>query len=129
VQLRRHHDRVVQAGGRVVAVGQGTPAETTTFVSKLQLPYTVLGDPERNGYRAYGLAEGGAGQFLSLRTLKGYWRAWRSGAGMARPIGNVRQLPGAFVIDSMGIVRYSHPGTHASDTPTIEVLIAEIRAV
>ena len=112
-----------------MAVGQGTPSETTAFISKLQLPYTVLGDPERNGYRAYGLTEGGAGQFLSLATLRAYWRALRSGAGMARPIGNVRQLPGAFVIDSMGIVRYSHPGTHAADTPTIEELLAEIRAV
>lgn len=129
MQLRRRHDRVVKAGGRVVAVGQGTPAETTTFVSKLKLPYTVLGDPERISYRAYGLSEAGAGQFLSLTTLKGYWRALRSGAGMARPVGNVRQLPGAFVIDSMGIVRYSHPGTHAAHTPTIEELLAEIRAV
>ena len=128
-QLRRHHDDFNQAGGRIVAVGQGTAAETAAFASDLELPYTVLGDPDRDGYRAYGLSEGGAAQFLSLATLKGYWRAFRSGAGMTKPVGNVRQLPGAFVIDATGIVQYSHPGSHAADTPGVEELLAKMRSV
>jgi peroxiredoxin len=127
--LCRHHDQFVEAGGRIVAVGQGTAAETAAFASELELPYTVLGDPDREGYRAYGLTEGGAAQFLSLSTLAGYWRAFRSGAGMTKPVGNVRQLPGTFVIDATGVVQYSHPGSHAADTPSADELLARVRSV
>lgn len=129
MQLRRHHHEFTNAGGRIVAVGQGSAAETAAFAADLELPYRVLGDPDREGYRAYGLAEGGAGQFLSLSTLKGYWRAFRSGAGMTKPVGNVRQLPGTFVISSAGVVRYSHPGQHAADTLGAEALLAKIQGV
>lgn len=129
VQLRRHHDDFTATGGRIVAVGQGTAAETASFVSELELPYTVLGDPDRAGYRAYGLTEGGASQFLSVATLKGYWRAFRSGAGMTKPVGNVRQLPGTFVVDSTGVIRYSHPGGHAADTPDAEELLTKVQDV
>lgn len=129
MQLRRHHRELLAAGGRVVAIGQGDGAEIAAFTSELELPFTVLGDPNRKGYVAYGLTEGGLAQFLSLATLKGYWRAFRSGVGMAKPVGNVRQLPGSFIIDQQGTVHYSHPGQHFADTPNAEDLLVAIMAV
>jgi hypothetical protein len=42
------------------------------------------------------------------------------------PTGDTAQLPGAFVIDPSGIVRFAHLGAHAGDNPTTDELLSAI---
>jgi peroxiredoxin len=127
--LRRHHGGFTEAGGRVVAVGQGSPAEAAGFARALELPYPVLADPARRGYAAYGLVEGGAGAFLNAATGMGVARALLRGSRGGRVVGNARQLPGAFVIDRAGIVRFATAARHAADTPSAAALLGELAEV
>ncbi len=123
--MRRDHPRFVEAGVSLALVGQGMREETGEFVRKLELPYTVLGDAERRAYRAYGLVEAGAREFFRPETGRAYLRSILSGAGGGRPVGNVRQLGGAFVIDRSGIVRLAHPSAYPGDhAATAELLAA-----
>ncbi|MDQ3513863.1 MAG: AhpC/TSA family protein [Chloroflexota bacterium] len=123
-RLRRHHQEFVNAGVGLVVIGQGDATAVTAFQRALDLPYPVYGDPGRAAYRAFGLSEGTVRQLTSVATLAGYARAVLSGAGVSKPSGNGRQLPGAFVIDRDGVVRYSHPATHGADIPSPERLVA-----
>lgn len=124
--MRRDHGRFVDAGAAVVAIGQGTSKHAADFVAALGLPFPMLADPARRGYAAYGLVEGDAAAFLNAETGRSVVRALRGGARGGRIIGNARQLPGSFVIDRAGLVRYARPGGHASDTPSTNELIAAL---
>jgi len=124
--LRRDHGRFIEAGLSLVLVGQGTPAETAEFGRKLDLPYPVLADDDRRAYRAYGLTEAGARQFFRPETARAFVRSLISGAGGGRPVGDVRQLGGAFVVDRAGIVRLAHPSAYPGDHPTTDDLLSAV---
>ncbi len=124
--MRRDHGRFEAAGSAIVAVGQGSPDDTARFAADLELPYPVLADPDRVAYRAYGLVTGGLGALAGPAAGRGYLRAVLGGAGGGRMVGDARQLPGAFVVDQTGTLRYAHPATHAADTPSAEELLAVV---
>jgi len=125
-QLCRDHDRMVRAGATLAVVGQGNPDESATFVRDLDLPFAVLADPDRAAFATYGLMEGRPGAFIHPTALGRVLRALLRGAGAGRPVGSTRQLPGTFVIDRGGIVRFAKPALHAADTPTTEDLLNAI---
>jgi peroxiredoxin len=127
--LRRAHGRFVDAGATLAVVGQGTPEQTVEFVDKLELPYPVLADPKRTAYAAYGLAAGGAKAFLNPASARAVLRSIVSGAGGGRPVGDPRELGGAFVVDRDGRIRLAHPARYAGDTPTVDELLAAVAAV
>lgn len=128
-QLRRDYDRFGSAGLHLVAVGQGTPEEGAEFQRRLKLPYPILVDADRAAYRAYGLREGtskemtgfavGTAFFRSL--LRGHW------PGRVGTHGSVSQLPGEFLIDREGILRYAVRPNQPSDIPATDDLIAAAR--
>lgn len=124
--MRRDHGRFVEAGATIVAVGQGTPKHAADFVAALGLTYPVLADPARRAYLAFGLVKGDAKAFLNAETGRAVVRALVGGARGGRVIGSARQLPGAFVIDGTGTVRYARPGRHSSDTPSSEELLTAL---
>lgn len=124
--MRRAHGRFEEADVALAVVGQGTPAQSAAFVRKLALPYPVLSDPDRVGYAAYGLVEGGPGAFLNPASGLAMVRSLVQGSGSGAVIGNPRELGGAFAIDRGGIVRLSHPARQAGDHPTIDALLPAV---
>lgn len=126
-QLRRDHGRVRREGAKLAVVGQGTPAEAAAFARELALPFPVLADPDREAFAAYGLIEGGPGAFLHPTAAIRVVRALLRGAGFGRPVGSTWQLPGAFVIDHEGVVRFAKPALHAADTPSTDDLLQAVR--
>jgi peroxiredoxin len=76
--LREAHDRFEERGARLLVVSS-TDLEMTSFVAEvLRAPFPVLSDPEWSVFRRYGL-----------------------GSAMGVP------LPGSFVIDAAGIIRWT----------------------
>lgn len=62
-----------------------------------------LPDAERRWYAAFGLGEGGAGALFGAKSLvRGISTLFR-GNLPHEPVGNVWQMPGAFVLDGAGI--------------------------
>lgn len=122
MDVRRDLPLFEQAGGSVAVVTMGSPAQANAFRQRLSLPFPVLADPDRRAYQAFRLDLGGVAQIAGPRTwLPGIKALFRGGAG--KPVGDVRQMPGAFVIDTAGIVRYAHYARHSADYPEHKKMI------
>jgi peroxiredoxin len=111
------------AGADVVAVFQYRAEPTFHFCRKRGVPFDCLGDPERAGYHAVGLERGGATEYIGPQLAKGFLRAARHGALPGRPVGDVAQRPGTFVIASDGTVAFAHYNKDSSDNPSTEELL------
>jgi peroxiredoxin len=127
VDVRDDYARFQQVGGAVAVVTMGSVEQTATFRSQMALPFLCLADPERRAYHAYGLTRGRLSQIAGPAVWLGGLKAIvRGGAG--KPVGDVRQLHGSFVIDRNGIVRYIHRPTNSADRPTNDELIGVIQS-
>jgi peroxiredoxin len=103
-----------------------TPQQAAAFRQQYELPFPVLADPQREAYQAFRLARGTLGQVAGPRMwLAGLKATLRGGVG--RPSGDVWQMPGAFVIDREGIVRFAHYPSHTGDLPSHEAMLRAIQ--
>jgi peroxiredoxin len=122
VDVRKHYQLISDVGGQLVALTMGNVEQTNQFRESFDAPFTFLADSKQTAYRAYGLARGTLGQIAgpsvwlpSLRALV------RGGAGKA--VGDVRQMPGSFVVDQAGTVRYAHYPAHQADRPRLDEIV------
>ena len=114
--MRKDYQRLRDAGGELVVVAMGNVEQTDQFRRSFDAPFTFLADTEQTAYRAYGLARGTLGQIAGPSVwLPAIKALARGGAG--KPVGDVRQMPGSFVIDRQGIIRLAHYPTHQADRP------------
>jgi peroxiredoxin len=128
-QLRRAKTRFDQAGARVVLVAMGTPAESSAFTREHAVPFEMVCDPERKVYQAFDLEQMAPLGFLSPSVaLKGVM-AMAKGHGIGVPVGDVRQLPGVFIIDSKGTIVFSHFAADPADHPAPDEILAALAAI
>jgi len=122
--LRRDIDRLRDAGLAVVAIGQGTPAEAAWFRQQFKLPFPVFADPERRAYRAFDLGGARPTDLVKPDLLLAAARTVASGITPGRTMGDRRQLPGTFLIDRHGIIRWAKPARHAADLATTDDILS-----
>jgi peroxiredoxin len=127
-QLRRAHEKFEAIPARIVAVGQGTPADRDSFVEAHgPYPFPVLCDPDRDAFRAYGLARGSLYNVaMHPNVLAKATEAYLAGERQGRTVGDGMQLPGSFVVSSEGIVLFAHAGKQSSDFPSIDAVLAAL---
>jgi peroxiredoxin len=125
--LGEAHEDIRAAGGDVVAVFQYRAEPTFHFCRKRDVPFDCLGDPQREGYHAVGLERGAAKEYIGPQLAKGFLRAARHGALPGRPVGDVAQRPGTFVVSPQGRVVYAHYHKDSSDNPPISELLEAVR--
>jgi peroxiredoxin len=111
-RLVDEHDGYVEAGARVVLIGQGEPERTVVYAEANALPADVrlLCDPEERAYRAFGLLEGGPAEVLFdapdeyLRCdVETGRRMAAERTALGRPnVDNPWLLPGEFVVGTDG---------------------------
>jgi peroxiredoxin len=126
-QLRQEKDRFKQLGARVVLVGLGTPEETAAFKTQFKVPFAMIADPEKKLFKAFHLKQASLGGLLSVGMAVKGLSAVARGHGIGIPKGDVRQLPGVFIIDTGGRIRFSHFARDPADHPKPEVLLAFLR--
>jgi peroxiredoxin len=128
-QLRRTKHRFDQAGARVVLVAMGTPAESSAFAREFSVPFEMVCDPGRRVYQAFDLEQMAPWGFLSPTVaLKGVM-AMAKGHGIGAPKGDIRQLPGVFIIDSKGTIVFSHFAADPADHPAPDEILAALAAI
>ncbi|MBN2476828.1 MAG: redoxin domain-containing protein [Pirellulales bacterium] len=128
VDVHREYPRLKQAGGELLLVTMGTPQQAAMFRDKFQFEATFLADAQRQAYRAFGLERGTMGQVLGPRVWLGLLKGMARG-GVGKPIGDVRQMPGAFVVDRQGIVRYTHYPSHQAEAPSYQEIVALLESL
>ncbi len=128
--MRGDRERFERAGANVVLIGLGSPEHAGDFCAGRALPFACLTSPDRSAHRAFGLRRGNTNQLAGPRV----WLPWlRNQLGERHQgrfgQGDVAQLPGTFVVDRGGIVRYAHRGARSSDNPPNDEVLEALSAI
>ena len=120
-----------EVGVGVVLIGQGTAGEALGFTGPRRVPFEILVDPDRSAYHAFGLVEGGPLQILAPAAVVGYLGVHIRGEGRQGGLhgGSLAQMPGTFVVDAAGVIRFVHRNKHQADDPEVGALLAACRAL
>jgi peroxiredoxin len=110
-------------------VTQGDPQQAQSLCDRFHAPFPCLADPQRESYRAFGLKRGSWWEVVGPATFPRGLQAASKGHFIERPIGDVMQLPGTFIIDRQGIVRYASYARHSADHPQTSELVEALRGI
>ena len=127
-QLRQHTGEIDRLGARVVVISFEPPDRLAAFADQEHLPFTVLSDPDRVGYRYFGLVRGRARVIWNLAAARAYLVGALRGRLPRFPRGDLAQLGGDVVLGADGRVLYLHRSAEPSDRPNVAALLAALRA-
>lgn len=121
-------DRLEDLGDAVVALVTFTRQRNLRgYRSRHGLPFAVLTDEDRAGYRAYGLGRGSVWRVYGLATLRRYAQLLRRGERLQRPLEDTLQLGGDFVVGRDGRLAYVFRGSGPDDRPEVDELVEAVR--
>lgn len=123
MQLHNARNNFEERGVKIVLVGLGTPEQAEKFRTEFSLSFPVICDPRKEVYRQFGLGRGGVASVASPAVLLRGMRTLSHGFGPGIPQGDVMQMPGVFLIDTEGNIRYSYFSKDVSDHPPIDALL------
>jgi peroxiredoxin len=126
VDVRDDYQRFLDADGDVAVVTMGSAEQTAAFRERNRLPFVCLADPQRIAYEAYGVPRASVLQVAGPSVWAGGLKATLR-AGVGKPVGDVLQLHGSFIVDREGVLRYIHLPKHTADKPTNEELIRQLK--
>lgn len=112
----------------VVFVGQGDREETDAFLATLWPDASIICDPERTLYSAFGLGKGSIYQMFGPSVWACGVRARLKGNVRGKVIGDPWTMPGVFVANADGEILWTHTFAHAGDHPDWKAIPAAIRA-
>ena len=124
--MRDHYATFREMNAEVIALAAVDRKPLAGFARELKLPFPVLSDGTAEVYRAFGL---GKGMVIRSRTLlvaaRLVWRAKR----LYRPVGDIMQVGGDFIVDGNGIIRYAHSSEDPTDRPDVIELMRLIASL
>ena len=121
-QLRQHTSDLEALKTNVVIISFGSPYNLQLWEKETQSQFTLLLDPERDAYRAYGL-ERSMLRSWGLNTFLTYSRLMLSGRKWRGIQGDSGQLGGDFIINANGIIRLAYYSRDPSDRPSVSHLL------
>jgi peroxiredoxin len=116
-QLRRTKNHFDEAGFQVMLVGMGTTEETAAFKEKFNVPFPMVSDPEQRLYKEFELGRMSLLDALKPGVVLKGVSALLKGHGVGLPIGDIRQLPGVFIVTTNGKIAYGHSADNPADHP------------
>lgn len=128
--FRKRYAEIQARGGQVAGI---TPSDTDSAARtarSMQLPFPLLADLRRRSFVAYGLFEAPLSEIVRPEVLIRTAREWtRGNVAPINPFGSAfTQLGGLFVIDTAGVVRFSHLASPVFNYPSLDVCVAELAA-
>lgn len=121
--MELHNEEIEAAGLRVVAVGLGQPKHARQFGDKLAPSVECVTNEEPELHAVFGVERGNMLRMLAPDALKAGARAASQGHTQGKATGDMQRLPGTFIVDTAGIVRFTHYGKHAGDNPDLPALL------
>lgn len=124
MQLHRSKKQFEENGFQIVLVGLGTPDRAEAFKKQFSPSLPIICDPEKKLYQTYGLRRGSIAKMASPALLLKGFKTLSRGHIPGALRGDIMQMPGVFLIDTYGNIRYAHYSKDPSDNPSIETLLA-----
>ncbi len=122
--LIRDRRRFMDAGARVALIGHGE--RRAVELGQHLSPFRTLFDPGRDAYRAYGLERGSllttAGPAVWMPLLRVHGTPGVHQRGLRG--GDLRQLPGTFIVDTAGVIHFVHRNVDAADNPSNAAILS-----
>ena len=103
------------------------PATLRRFGWFRDLPFTVLSDPSRRLYGAFGLRTRPLLRLFDRETIMSYARGFAHGHLPGVPHGDLRQLGGDVVLNRAGQAVFVHRSETPADRPPVELLLRMLR--
>ena len=126
VDVNNDYATFQNSGGEVALVTMGNVDQTAAFRHRFALPFICFADPGQRGHQAFEVPIGRLGQFAGPAVwIPGLKSLLHKGAG--KPIGDVRRMPAAFVIDTSGTIRYVHYAANAAQYPSHQEIITILK--
>lgn len=124
-ELEQRHEDIQAAGLQQVALALGEPKHAERYCGKLAPHLECLADDKNDGYYDWGLQQATISDLFShgVDIMKASLKAAANGHMQGRATGDANMLPGTFIIDSDGIVRYAYYSAYAGDNPAIDTLV------
>lgn len=127
MQLHGAKDEIAQAGGNLVAIGNGKPEHVAKFREKTGYAGKIYCDPSRKTYRAVGLTSG-LWRTLGPRALGKAGAAKKRGSRQTKVRGHAFQQGGALIISPPDKVLLHHVNEHSGDNVPPDVILAALRS-
>lgn len=108
-------------------MAMGEPKHAQHYCGKLSPSVNCLTQEDAAPYFAYGLSQAGMKELMGLKTIRAGMDAAAEGFLPQQPIGDPRMMPGSFLVDRDGIVRWTYYGTDVSDHPQVAEIVATAR--
>jgi len=126
--LRQHEAALEGLGVAVLVVTFEAGFLARAYIEDTRLAWPLVVDESRALYAAYGMLRGRAWDIWGPATWLAYARSLARGGALRRATGDVSQLGGDVLIDPDGIVRVHHVGSGPADRPSVQSLLAVVRA-
>ncbi len=125
-EVARNYERFRAAGIDVIAVGHAPPAIVERFIERERIPFTVVTDPHREGYKFFGLGRVSVWHFFRPRIVLNFLKLLVRGEKIRRltRTEDVFQLGGDFLIDRSRTILRAYPSRDATDRPSVETILA-----
>jgi len=122
-QLCQHSIEFESLNARLVVISFGLASQARAWLDETGAPFTLLLDPERAAYRAYGL-EHSLARSWGLKVWERYARLMLAGHQWRGIQGDSGQLGGDFIVGANGIIRLAHPSRDPTDRPPVSQLLS-----
>ena len=112
----------------IVVVTFAEQANLAAYLTRHDLPFPVLSDPDRSSYRAFGIGRGTVRRVWGWRMVRRYVEIFRD-QGFEVPgkaTEDTLQLGGNFIIDPEGTLIYGYWGEGPDDRPPVQALTEAI---
>ena len=120
--MRRHTLELEVLKTRVVVVSFGSTFGARAWLEETGAPFTLLLDPDRAAYRAYGL-DASLSRSWGPKVWWQYARLLLSGRKWRGIQGDSGQLGGDFIVDTNGIIRLAYRSHDPTDRPSVSQLL------
>lgn len=124
-QLCQHLPEFEALNTRIVVVSFGRPDQARIWLDETTIPFTLLLDPERKAYRAYGL-EHSLLRSWGLNVWQRYAQLILTGRKWRGIQGDSGQLGGDIIVDSNGRIRFAYRSHDPTDRPDIDTLLTAL---
>lgn len=111
---------------RIVVISFSRPDQARLWLDETNAPFTLLLDPERKAYRAYGL-EYSLLRSWGLNVWQRYVQLLLHGRKWRGIQGDSGQLGGDIIVDSNGRIRLAYRSHDPTDRPDIHTLLTALR--
>ncbi len=108
---------------------QGGPQQAQELCDRFEVPFPCLADPQRQGYKAFGLKRGSLWEVIGPAAVVRGLQAARKGHHIEKVVGDAFQMPGTFIIDGAGTIRYARYARHSGDHPPASEVIEALKQI